>query len=91
MSGEVVECDEHGSALATVVCAHVVQSLVDCKPYGFLWTLDDDQEYSAVCDQCNAMTDAEWERDAEGLGRVLCFECFCNAGRLNGVTLPGIR
>jgi hypothetical protein len=82
-----VACDEHGEDLATYVCVHVLDSLQDKKPRGFLWSLDDDDDYSAICQECNDMSDEEWEQKSSDLLRVLCLGCFKKAAELNGVRI----
>ena len=88
---ETVQCVEHGKCAATAVCCHVVESLADGERRGFWWSLDEENEYSAVCSDCDSMPADQWEREQDDLGRVLCFGCFQRVARLNGVALPGIQ
>ena len=88
---ERVTCEEHGENLATIVCVHIIDTLRDRKPRGFLWSVEDEDDYSAVCQACRNMPDDEWSRLAVELGRVVCFGCFKKAAILNGVKVsePG--
>jgi hypothetical protein len=86
-----VGCAEDISDTDPAVCVHLVQSLDDGEPRGFLWNIDEYGQYLALCEQCNALTDEQWERDHGDIMRIVCFVCFSKAGRLNGVTLPGIH
>ncbi len=88
---ETVHCDDHGATPATIVCAHVVQTLNDGHPRGFVWSLDDEGDYQAVCSSCSEMAGDEWADRAVALGRVLCLECFFRAAALNGVPKPGVH
>ena len=88
---ELIQCDEHGESVATFVCVHVAETLLDRKPRGFLWSIDTDGEYQAVCPTCRETPDEEWETRAKEVGRVLCFGCYKKAATLNGVdiSVPG--
>jgi hypothetical protein len=83
-----IQCAEHGDSISTVVCVHICDTLKDGKPRGFLWSIDEDNDYQAVCADCRAMDRRNWRRMAKDLGRVLCFECYSRAGELNGIVLP---
>jgi hypothetical protein len=87
---ELVECDEHGAAASTIVCMHVADGLRDGRPRGFLWSIDDEGEHQAVCSDCDALSQDEWSRVAVDFGRVLCFECYLRAARMNGVEVAGV-
>ena len=80
-----VHCDEHGDSATTFVCVHITDSLSDGKPRGFLWSIDDDGEYQAVCPQYRETPDDQWEARAGEVGRILCFGCYQRAAKLNGV------
>lgn len=82
-----VTCDAHGETEATIVCAHIIDTLNDEKPRGFLWSLDEDNEYQAVCTDCHNMPRDEWSERATELGRILCFGCYKKAAMLNGVDI----
>ncbi len=83
-----VECDKHGTDEATAVCTHIVQTLRDHEPRGFLCSIDEDNEYQAVCTACRQMPDDEWSRTAGDFCTIICLGCFKKAAALNGVDLP---
>ena len=88
---EKIHCDEHGAASIAFVCAHVAQSLRDDNPRGFFYTsLEPENEPCAWCSQCDEMREAgggEWNDELEVKSEIklLCYECFLRAARLNGV------
>ena len=54
-----VECPEHGSQPATYVCQHIVQSLKDGVPRGFLWPAGTGMERpDAWCVSCDEAVEA---------------------------------
>jgi len=84
-------CDEHGDDVATYVCVHVIDSLRDLKPRGFSWSVDDEDEYQAVCADCRAMPRKRWRKQSSELGRILCFSCYKKAAALNGIDVDAER
>jgi len=90
-----VQCEEHGDSVATFVCVHISQTLDDTKPRGFLWSVDDDGEYQAMCSDCDALSasvsEEEWERLENELCpiEILCLSCFKRAAKLNQINIPG--
>jgi len=83
----MVQCATHGEADATIVCCHIAETLTDGVARGFRWSLDQDDEYQATCDECSDLSDDEWLRIEVEVGRVLCFGCFKRAATLNGVQI----
>jgi hypothetical protein len=79
-------CDIHGNNVATIVCSHILDTLAYKQKRGFRWHLDEDGEYQAVCDDCEAMSVEEWKAESEKHGRVLCYECYKSAAALNGIS-----
>ena len=86
-----LNCNEHGVAEAAAVCVHVNHSLTDGVPRGFLWLLDPEDGYSAICEFCNEKPIEEWERDKDEQHVELCIECFRTAAAINGVTLTMVH
>jgi hypothetical protein len=90
MSGaDRINCSLHGDSEVTIVCLHIVETLHDRAARGFWWALDDDGEYQATCTLCHEMDRDEFDARVRELGRVLCFSCYCDAARLNGVEIVG--
>ncbi len=85
---ELLKCATHGDQRPTFVCGHIVQTLGDGKPRGFLWGVDDDGNYQAICPSCDDLSDAEWEA-AVSSAAAICFECFKIAAAYNSVHLDG--
>ena len=85
---QTISCDVHGERACAIVCVHIVETLKDSEPRGFHWSLDEDGEHQATCSSCSDMDDSIWETLEVELGRVLCFECYCRAATLNGVSMP---
>ncbi len=88
---DAVQCDEHGASSETFVCSHVLDSLHDGIPRGFIYSsLDAADEPSAYCSECDEMLNAnggEWTEELEKSAdiKLLCYQCFLQAARLNGV------
>ena len=82
-----VQCDEHGEDTAAFVCTHILDTLRDREPRGFLWLRDDGGEYSAICQDCNESTDEEWEEMSSDVIRLVCLGCFKKAASLNDVSI----
>ncbi len=84
-----VECDEHGPQPETFVCQHIVQGLVEGRPYGFWWA--DDPENSrpdAWCTACNDLLKkhgGEWNDTTESFAgvKLLCGACYDTARAAN--------
>ena len=85
-----VACSQHGEGLATAVCAHIVQTLRDQEPRGFLPMIDEDGEHSAICITCNEMPFAEWEKTRIENLAIICFECYRTAAKLNDAEIPEV-
>jgi len=80
-----IVCAEHGQCEATFVCTHVAQSLTDKAPRGFNWHIDDEKNFQAYCNACDAMDAATWERVRASVSTAMCVNCFQRVAKLNGV------
>lgn len=80
-----IVCTEHGECEATFVCTHVKQSLIDKVARGFHWHIDDEQNFQAYCDACDAMDAAAWEQVRAKVSTAICVFCFRRVAGLNGV------
>jgi len=86
-----VRCEEHGVSTEAFVCGHVLASLKDGQPRGFVYSsLDAVDEPSAYCSACDTMLQAnggEWTEALEERAdiKLLCYGCFMKAARMNGV------
>lgn len=81
-----VNCSVHGRQDLAYVCRHIVATLDDETPSGFFWNFVDGA-FEAVCESCNAMTEAEAMAQGPGLISAVCFGCFRDAAAINGVDL----
>ncbi len=82
-----VSCAEHGVQEETFVCTHICDTLEDGIQRGFNWKLDEDGEFTAVCDGCHNASDDEWGRISGQVIRLLCLLCFKRAGEMNKVNM----
>ncbi|MEQ1865000.1 MAG: hypothetical protein ABL996_10140 [Micropepsaceae bacterium] len=85
-----IACSEHGERTAAAVCIHIVQTLKDMEPRGFLPQIDDDGGHSAICIVCNEMPFDEWERTKLESFAMICLECYRKAADLNDADIPEV-
>lgn len=84
-----IECYEHGRQEEAFVCQHIIQTLKDGKPRGFLWSSEQDvQRPDAWCHECNEKvraTDWEWTEENERFAniQIICAECYDKAKELS--------
>ena len=52
MSG-TVSCNIHGDQQEAFVCKHILLTLKDKTPRGFIWTVDEESGYQAFCESCD--------------------------------------
>ena len=82
-----VNCGTHGRQPLTYVCVHILESLRTGEPKGFWWSRGEDGVWDAVCSDCNALS----QEDFEALGpeniEVVCLGCFEDAAALNEIEL----
>ena len=83
-----IHCDAHGDQAWAAVCRHVADTIGDGVPRGFTYVIDDEGAYQAFCDDCEALSAAEWERVRSAVHTIICVECFRRAAVLNQVELP---
>ena len=87
-SGDV-ECGTHGTQQATYVCKHIVQSVRDGVPRGFLTAHDPGNPHPdawcADCEERVQATDGEWNDESEAFAGItlLCSACYRYARSLN--------
>ena len=76
---------------AAYVCQHLLQSVRDLKPRGFVYDDRNQSDYpDAWCDECDGMLAAggrEWTDDlGEAAGvSLLCASCYSRIRKLNGL------
>ena len=83
-----VRCSEHGEQAWAAVCRHIADSVTDGVPRGFTYVIGDDGGYQAFCDDCEALSAAEWERVRSDVHTIICLACCRRAAALNNVELP---
>ncbi len=81
-----LQCGTHGEQDETVVCRHIIDTLQDGEPRGFVWNRADG-EFQALCTACNALSDDAFAAAEAEIIRLLCFGCFQDAAALNGVDI----
>ena len=90
---EKLTCEKHGEQNEAIICIHLVNTLTDRKPRGFIWSRDDDGSINAYCIGCKDMVDragGEWTealQDKAGLA-IACEACIMPLFELNGQTRP---
>ena len=89
-----VECSSHGKQQATYVCQHIVQSLRDGTPRGFLSAEPEpgDVRPDSWCTACEDIvnnTGGEWNDESEAFAGVtlLCGACYDQAKAMNEVNI----
>ena len=85
---EIVTCDIHGEQGLALVCVHSLQSMNDGIRRGLYWSIDEEGDVNAYCDECAqylADNDDEWPEDAVDFiqGKVLCLVCFERLKQIN--------
>ena len=87
-----VECEAHGEKRAAYGCAHLLETLHDRQPRGFIWSRDEDGHINAYCEACSDELDrqgGDWNEAAEAFAdiKLLCEACAVEAGNINGVSV----
>jgi hypothetical protein len=86
-----VQCSRHGQQRETYVCQHIVRSVQDQVPCGFLADepTEDDPFPDAWCYECEQrrMVDGEWNDENEAFAGIMliCAGCYQRAKKLNQV------
>ena len=83
-----INCAEHGKQAVAVVCHHTFESMHDNRRRGLHWTVFDDGDVEAFCDECAAYLDAidgdPTEQELKFLdAKVVCIRCFEGIKALN--------
>ena len=87
MSVDMIKCGTHGRQPLTYVCRHIIDGLKTGAPKGFWWSRSEDGVWDAVCNECNALGQAEFDALGPGNIGVICLGCFEDAAALNDVEL----
>lgn len=82
---DIIHCELHGDCTAAYVCGHILATLRDQKPRGFLDHVDEDGDHQAICLACNTMPFEEWERTGPANMAAICWGCFERAATINGL------
>ena len=82
-----ISCKTHERQDETFVCQHIVETLKDRTPRGFVWNVVDGN-FEAICEACNDLSAEEFAAAAQdGNINSLCFGCFRDAAALNGIDI----
>lgn len=81
-----LSCGTHGKQPETAVCKHIVKAMKTGKEVGFYWSVEN-QEYDAVCEKCNKLSDEQWLSQQNDLIRLLCLGCFKVAAGHHGIEI----
>jgi len=82
-----VTCGTHGEQPQTFVCVHIIDALRKAAPNGFWWSRGEDGVWDAVCNDCNALSQAAFDGlGGENIGTI-CLGCFEDAAALNEAEL----
>ncbi len=85
---EYLNCGTHGKQPATFVCCHISKSMKTGNAVGFYWSKTDG-DYDAICEECNELSDQQWDAQKADLVNLLCLGCFKVAANLNDVKIEG--
>lgn len=72
-----IECDEHGTSIAAVVCRHMLQPA--WRKVGFVENNDDPDDLQAWCEKCERMYLAEGKSErfiAFNDFKLVCAGCY---------------
>ncbi len=86
---EMLHCATHGEQKVTLVCKHIPAAMKTGEAAGFYWS-NEGGEYDAICEECNELSDKEWQAQQEELVTAICLGCFTAAALANGVEMEGI-
>jgi len=89
-AGEMLECEEHGKQVATLVCVHLAESDHGDASLGFHCSVADG-DYVANCDACEAECDDDGffpDELVEETFVVICKGCLEEIARTHGAVLP---
>ncbi|MEL6371314.1 MAG: hypothetical protein AAFY84_07050 [Pseudomonadota bacterium] len=81
-----IKCGTHGEQETTFVCVHIIETLKDGVPRGFLWN-HVDGDFQAICENCNNLSEEEFYAQEAELIQLLCYGCFRDAAAINGVDI----
>lgn len=87
---EMLECEGHGTQIATLVCIHLAESDHGDTSLGFHCSVEDG-DYIANCDDCEAQCDDEGffpDDLVEETFVSLCKGCLEEIAKSHGVVLP---
>ncbi len=79
-----------GAHRAAFVCTHILQTLRDGRPRGFLWSRDEDGAVNAYCALCDAelrRAGAEWDEAVTAFAdvKLISEDEAASAAMINGV------
>lgn len=86
---DYLQCGTHGKQPETAVCKHIAKAMKTGKEVGFYWSVEN-QEYEAVCEKCNKLSDEQWVSQQNDLIRLLCLGCFKVAASHHGIEIEEV-
>jgi hypothetical protein len=83
----MIQCAEHGEQAPAYICQHLFAMLQDRFDRGLHWSLDEEGNPNAFCDDCANYYDTHGP-DAEGASKVfdimaICTACFENLKQIS--------
>ena len=82
-----VTCGTHGEQPQTFVCRHIIEALKKGESTGFWWSRSEEGVWDAICNECNNLSQEDFDRlGSDNIG-VICLGCFEDAATLNEVEL----
>ena len=92
MTEQDIACDTHGNQRTAFVCHHILQSIQDRQPRGFIWGRDEEGCVNAYCDECEGYLEShggEWNEITEAFAdiKLVCEGCAIEAAQLNGIAI----
>ena len=88
----MVQCSKHGQSAEAFVCQHVLGTLKDYKPRGFIYSRDETGAVNAWCQECEdyvVMNGDEWNSQTQDFANIslVCVNCASVAATINGVEI----
>ena len=83
----LVTCGTHGRQPQTFVCVHIVEAMKTGEPAGFWWSRSEDGVWDAVCNECNNLSQTEFDALGADNIKLICLGCYEDAAAMNEIEL----
>lgn len=82
-----VTCGTHGKQPQTFVCTHIIEALKEGEPSGFWWSRSEEGVWDAICNDCNNLSQEDFDALGPDNIGIICLGCFEDAAILNEIEL----